>query len=91
MFADIDIMNLPIVTVDANETGALGCAIAVAAATGKYASLADAAAHMSRFSEPVLPNPEKVGIYEKKYRLYLKATQCLDSLWPQMQALIEAK
>ena len=89
MFADI--MNMPIVTVDANETGALGCAISVAAATGEYASLAEAAANMSSFSNPVYPNPEKVAVYEKKYRLYRKAIECLDGLWPQMQDLIDGK
>ena len=89
MFADI--MNMPIVTVDANETGALGCAISVAAATGEYASLAEAAAGMSSFSEPVYPNPEKVAVYEKKYQLYRKAVECLDGLWPQMQDLIDGK
>ncbi|MBP1558492.1 MAG: carbohydrate kinase [Oscillospiraceae bacterium] len=87
MFADI--MNMPIVTVDANETGALGCAISVAAATGEYASLAEAAANMSSFSAPVYPNPEKTAIYEKKYQLYRKAIECLDGLWPQMQDLID--
>jgi len=89
MFADI--MNQPVVTVDANETGALGCAISVAAATGEYASLAEAAANMSSFSDPIYPNPEKVAIYEKKYQLYRKAIECLDSLWPQMQDLIDGK
>ena len=87
MFADI--MNMPIVTVAANETGALGCAISVAAATGEYASLAEAAANMSSFSAPVYPNPEKTAIYEKKYQLYRKAIECLDGLWPQMQDLID--
>lgn len=89
MFADI--MNQPIVTVDANETGALGCAISVAAATGAYPTLAEAAAHMSRFAPPVYPNPEKVAIYEKKYQLYQKAVACLDTLWPEMQQVVEGK
>ena len=34
MFADV--MKLPVETVEANETGALGCAIAAAVATGEY-------------------------------------------------------
>lgn len=37
-----DICGLPVETVSVNETGALGCAIAAAAATGEYASLDEA-------------------------------------------------
>ena len=40
MFADV--MNTPVQTLEADETGALGCAIAVAAATGAYKSLDEA-------------------------------------------------
>ena len=87
MFADI--MNIPIVTSDANETGTLGCAIAISAATGEYASLPEAAAHMVRFSDPVAPIAENVPVYEKKYQLYRKALECLDGLWGDMQQLIE--
>ena len=42
MFADV--MNMPVETVAAGETGALGCCIAAAAALGDYASPAEAAA-----------------------------------------------
>lgn len=42
MFADV--MNMPVETVSAEETGALGCCVAVAAALGDYKDAADAAA-----------------------------------------------
>lgn len=87
MFANV--MKLPIVTVHANETGTLGCAIAVAAAIGDYKNLDDAASHMCMFSEPVLPKVDKASIYDKKYQLYLKAIECLDAFWRPMQVLIE--
>ncbi len=89
MFADV--MNMPVETVAAAETGALGCAIAAAAAVGRYASAADAAAHMCAVSAAVYPRPDAVAAYDKKYRLYLRSITCLNGLWPDMQDLIEGK
>lgn len=86
MFADI--MKLPVVTVRANETGALGCAIAAAAATGAYTNVADAAAHMSALSAPVYPNEHTGRIYDKKYALYLRTIDCLDNLWSEMREMM---
>ena len=89
MFADV--MQVPVQTLEANETGALGCAIATAAATGEYASLDEAIAHMAAFSEPIQPDLSKAEIYNAKYRLYLQAIDCLDGLWSDMQKLTEWK
>lgn len=89
MFADV--MNMPVETVAAAETGALGCAVAAAAAVGRYASLEDAAAHICAVSAAVHPRPDAVAGYDKKYRLYLRAIECLNGLWPDMQKLIEGK
>ena len=37
----------------------------------------------------VLPDPEAHAAYEKKYALYLRAIECLNGLWPEMQEFIE--
>ncbi len=87
MFADI--LQLPVETVTVSETGALGCAIAVAAAVGDYLDLDDAVRNMCAVSPAVLPDPAKAGIYEKKYALYRKTIDALNGLWDDMQALIE--
>lgn len=89
MFADI--LQLPVETVAVNETGALGCAIAVAAAIGDYSSIPDAAASMCRISDPILPNPATAEIYKKKYALYQNVIAHLDGVWNAVQALIEEK
>jgi len=86
MFADI--LQMPVETVSVNETGALGCAIAVAAATGEYPDLRTAVENMCTVLPPVIPDPARREIYEKKYRLYLKTINCLDTLWDDMQDLI---
>lgn len=87
MFADI--MNLPVVKVNVNESGALGCAIAVAAAMGIYENITEAAENMCALAEPVFPDPAVSGIYERKYQLYLRVIRCLDPLWEQMQQMVE--
>ena len=87
MFADV--MQLPVETVAADEAGALGCAIAAAVAAGEYGSLSEAIEKMTVISEPVLPDPQRKAIYDKKYCLYLRTIECLDGLWDEMQALVE--
>lgn len=81
MFADI--MQVPIETVEANETGALGCAIAVAFAVDEYSSLESAAQHMCKVSMRLLPDPDAGKIYDQKYSRYLKAIECLDGFWEE--------
>lgn len=82
-----DVMNLPIEIVDVNETGALGCAIAAATATGEYRDMKEAASKMSRITTRVEPIPENVAIYNKKYDLYRKTADALNSVWDVYQDL----
>ncbi len=89
MFADVT--GLPVETAAANETGALGCAIAAAAATGEYASLEEATDRMTSVLKRYEPDPARHAVYERKYALYLKAIACLDGLWDDMQALVEGE
>jgi L-xylulokinase len=87
MFADV--MHLPVETVEANETGALGCAIAAAVATGEYPDLRTAVEGMTCVSRRFEPDPSVAGLYDRKYALYCRTVECLDGLWTEMQALIE--
>ena len=86
MFADV--MNLPVETVDVGETGALGCAIAVATAVGDYKDVTDAARNMCRINEAVLPRQWAHEDYEPKYKLYKKVIESLDGMWTDMQDII---
>ena len=89
MFADV--MGMPVEAVAATETGALGCAVAAAAALGDYGTPGQAAAAMCRLAPAVYPDPQAGAAYEKKYTLYCRAIQCLDGLWPAMQDFLEGK
>lgn len=86
-----DILQLPVETVSVNETGTLGCAVAVAAAVGDYDSIESAVKVMCRVSNTYMPNKDKAAIYTKKYALYRKAIHSLDPFWDDMQCLIEGK
>lgn len=87
MFADV--MKLPVETVEANETGALGCAIPAAVAAGEYPDLYTAVESMTAVSRHYEPNPDRIGIYDRKYALYCRTIDCLDGLWSEMQTMIE--
>ncbi len=86
MFADV--MNLPVETVDVGETGALGCAIAIATAIGDYKDVTDAANHMCRINKPIYPREWAHKEYEKKYKLYKHVIEALDPVWSDMQEII---
>lgn len=86
MFADI--LGLPVETVDANETGALGCAIAAAAATSGE-GIEAAARRMSPVGRRVDPDPKAARAYEPRYQLYKRLIECLDPVWDEMQRAVE--
>ena len=87
MFADI--LGLPVETVDVNETGALGCAIAAAAAAGHYPSLADAAEAMCPTGARVEPDMSAHAAYDRRYQMYKRIIERLDPLWDDMQKCME--
>lgn len=89
MFADAT--GLSVETLTAEETGALGCAICVAYATGVYASVEEAAAAMSAVAKRYEPNPARKDIYDRKYALYRSVIAALDGVWDEMQAVVEYK
>ena len=87
MFADI--LGLPVETVNVNETGALGCAISAAAATGEYPTLEDAGRAMCPIGRRVTPDMKAHEAYDRRYRMYKRIVECLDPLWDDMQKCVE--
>ena len=79
MFADIT--QLPVETVDINETGALGRAITGVVATGAFDSFSTASASMVRVSERYTSKSECVFAYQQRCDVYVKTFNSLDSLW----------
>jgi L-xylulokinase len=76
-----DVFQLPVEIVDANELGALGCAMAAAVASGVYTDLKDAAKHMMKIKYRLEPNAGNAAVYARKYRRYRKVSDALDGIW----------
>ncbi|MDO5703160.1 MAG: FGGY-family carbohydrate kinase [Lachnospiraceae bacterium] len=89
MFADV--MKVPVETVEAHETGALGVSIGAAVATGVYPTLDDAIDNMTVISGRYEPDPEAAKAYDSKYALYVKVIEGLDGVWDDMQKYIEKR
>ena len=84
MFADV--MGLPVEVIDANETGALGCAVIASVAAGRNKTLDEAVAKMCRIGGRYDPNSAAIEAYDKKYMLYTKATESLNGFWDALAA-----
>ncbi|NLU31231.1 MAG: carbohydrate kinase [Clostridiaceae bacterium] len=83
-----DVMKCPVETVAVRETGALGSAIAAAVAVGDYADIKEALSAMSRLAPAVMPDTANYEVYDKKYALYRKTIDALDSVWDSYQELM---
>lgn len=83
MFADV--LGYPIVTVNAKELGALGCAMAAAVVAGIYKDYKDAARHMVHVSKKIYPDSKRTEIYGKKYKKYIAVSNALDTVWGQFE------
>lgn len=79
MFADV--LGLPVETVPVKEPGALGCAIAAAAAVGAYSDCAAAVKNMVHESVRVEPSEQAYQAYRRKYARFLALKKALYPLW----------
>lgn len=76
-----DVFGLPVETVDTAELGALGCAMAAAVASGTYADLREATAHMVRVGTVLEPDLKSGAIYGEKFALYKQISSALEPTW----------
>ncbi len=79
MFADA--LQIPIEISDSSELGTLGVAMCAGVAVGEYASLYEASGIFSKTSYVFKPDKAKKDIYNRKYKLYKKAIECLEPAW----------
>lgn len=78
MFADV--LNCRVELMPSGEPGALGCAMAAAVASGIYDDYSQAAAAMVPPAAVLEPNPERVPVYERKYRRFLRLVEAVRGL-----------
>ena len=79
MFADVT--GLPVETIETDELGTLGCAMAAAVAAGEFADLKEAADEMVKVKARLEPDMAHHEIYKQKFAAYRKAEAVVESLW----------
>lgn len=73
-----DILGIPIEVMDCMELGAMGAAICAGIACGTWKDPEEAVRNMCHVAKTYIPNPERTGIYQKKYAQYQRAVRCLE-------------
>jgi L-xylulokinase len=81
-----DVLDFPISTAEARETGALGAAIGVGVAMGHFADYEDGIAHATRQEKTYDPQPELTGLYGERYGLYLELIASMRAVWDRLDA-----
>jgi L-xylulokinase len=82
-----DILGMPVQTVQASETGTLGCAMAASVACGDYSDIKIAAKNMTKMSRVSYPNEENIKVYSKKYDVYLQVINAMNPVWESYKLL----
>lgn len=80
-----DALQIPIETVECQEQGIMGAAMAAGIGAGVYSGYSDAAAKLVHVSKKVMPRPEYKEIYEKKYRNYRMVVDALSGVWEALR------
>jgi L-ribulokinase len=76
-----DVMAMPIRIHQAEQSCATGAAMFAATAAGIYPRVEEAMAAMGRgFDREYAPDPDKVGLYAKRYARYQDLGHCIESL-----------
>lgn len=79
LFANV--LQVPMVGVDCEETGALGSAIVAGIGAGVYENYEEAFAKAVRVKETVLPDPAIYPIYEKRFQTWSKINEIMMDYW----------
>ena len=76
-----DVLQVPIVGVDCEETGALGSAIVAGIGAGVYSNYEEAFNRAVKTKAPVMPRLEKYPCYEKRYAEWTNINEMMKEYW----------
>lgn len=82
-----DILGLPIRLGSAEETGALGGAIAAAVGVGLCANEEAAVARMTRPRADLLPDPQRKALYDRRFAVWQRMTAAMEPFWADLAKL----
>jgi L-xylulokinase len=77
-----DVLQRPVTTPAAEETGALGAAIVAALGIGAYRSVKEAVGHLVHERDSFLPDPVRAETYARQYKRFLNALDWLSGSRP---------
>ena len=86
-----DSLNMPVIVSETPEAAAWGAALCAGTATGYYQSPQHEPRDLSTINHPFLPQPDAVARLERRYNLFIEATEILAPLWPKLEALSESE
>ncbi|MDO5145912.1 MAG: FGGY-family carbohydrate kinase [Eubacteriales bacterium] len=82
-----NVLQVPIIGVDCEETGALGVAIAAGIGAGVYNGYEEAFVHAVKTKEAVLPDVSTYPIYEKRYKEWCVLNEVMMKYWDMKKEL----
>lgn len=82
-----DVLGLPVRLGSAEETGALGGAIAAAVGTGLYASEEAAVAAMTTQRAVLLPDPDRKSLHDRRFAVWQRMTTAMEPFWAELAEL----
>ncbi|QYK40345.1 MAG: carbohydrate kinase [Paracoccaceae bacterium] len=82
-----DVLGLPVMLGAAEETGALGAAIAAAVGTGLYADEEAAVAAMTRPKAYLRPDPAARAMHDRRFGVWSRLVTAIEPFWADLQAL----
>ncbi|GHC60342.1 FGGY-family carbohydrate kinase [Neogemmobacter tilapiae] len=82
-----DVLGLSVTLGQAEETGALGGAMAAAVGAGLYPDLENAVAAMTQTRASLSPDPERQALHDRRYALWTHLTTAMEPLWSNLAAM----
>ena len=82
-----DVLGLPVRLGSAEETGALGGAIAAAVGTGLHASEEAAVAAMTTQRAVLLPDPDRKSLHNRRFAVWQRMTTAMEPFWAELAEL----
>jgi len=86
-----DVCQLPVITLQNNDTAVLGDAILAGVAIGMFKTPDEAVEAMVSTAEKLTPIPENIAVYEKPYQNYCQLNDTLDPLFQLQFSSTDAK
>jgi L-xylulokinase len=82
-----DVLGLPVRLGNAEETGALGGALAAAVGIGLYANEEAAVAAMTTQRAVLSPNPDRKSLHDRRFAVWQRLTAAMEPFWADLAEL----